>query len=551
MRGKASDEPGPELDPRTGDGAPPSAISEDPELERIVESEWAPPSAIPTAEPLRAAPAEDGVGRQATSGVLWLTAQKWAIRLLGFVTIAVLTRLLSPEDFGTVAAASTILPFFYLLSDLGFAAYIVQVTKADQRMLSTAFWFSLSAGVVLCGALVAIAPVMGVVFGNPRVVPVLQALALWVIFTAFGSVPMAILRRNMRFSVLAGQGAIAAVIAQVVAMIMAFSGLGVWALVGQSLVAPAITTILAWITSRWHPNLMFSRREFAVMTRYGGQVLGVEFVAMLRASGEAAVISSTLGVAALGYMNIAQRLVQVVQDLTGSAIVPVTTVAFARIRENQERLLSAYLRALRMSYAALSLPLTIVGVAAPMIVPILFGKAWEASYPIAQILAIAGILTVGAWLDHGLFYGVGKPGRWFVYALVIDGITFGTTAALAHSGLLFVAWGFLVVCVVATVSRWFLVTRILSAPIRVVAGPLIYVVTAVVASGAAGWGVMLVTRGLPSLVSIILIAAAVTVVHLIVTRLVAPQVISEGLAILTRSKWGNRIPILRNRRAQP
>ena len=531
MSGKASDKPGPKLEPPTGAGAPPSTI--------------------PSAEPESAPPVKDAVGRQAAAGVLWLTAQKWATRLLGFVTIAVLTRLLSPEDFGTVAAASTILPFFFLLADLGFAAYIVQVAKTDQRMLSTAFWFSMSAGVVLCAGLVAIAPLMGAVFGDPGVVPVLQALALWVIFTAFGSVPMAMLRRNMRFAVLAGQGATAAVIAQVVAMVMAFSGMGVWALVGQSLVAPVITSILAWISTRWHPNLMFSRREFATMARYGGKVLGVEFVAMLRASGEAAVISSTLGIAALGYMNIAQRLVQVVQDLTGSAIVPVTTVAFARIRENQDRLLNAYLRALRMSYAALSLPLTIVAVAAPMIVPIVFGKAWEASYPVAQILAIAGTLTVGAWLDHGLFYGVGKPGRWFVYALIIDGITFGTTAVLAHNGLIAVAWGFLGVCIVATVSRWFLVGRILSAPARRVAGPFLFVVAAVATSGAAGWGVMLLTRGFPIWASILLVAATVAVVHLIMTRLLAPQVISEGLAVLARSRWRSRIPILRNRRGHP
>lgn len=534
----------------SGSGTTPrnDRVPEDPELERLAEGEWATPNALPIAEPLLA-PATDTVGRQAASGVLWLTAQKWAIRVLGFVTIAVLTRLLSPQDFGTVAAASTILPFFYLLADLGFAAYIVQVANADQRMLSTAFWYSLSAGMVLCAALVAIAPLMGIVFGDPRVVPVLQALSLWVIFTAFGSVPMAILRRNMSFARLAGQGAIAAVIAQAVAMAMAFSGAGVWALVGQSLVAPVITSILAWISTRWNPNLMFSRREFSRMTRYGGQVLGVEFVAMLRASGEAAVISSTLGVAALGYMNIAQRLVQVVQDLTGSAIVPVTTVAFARIRDDRERLLSAYLRALRMSYAALSLPLTIVAVAAPMIVPILFGKAWNSSFPIAQILAIAGTLTVGAWLDHGLFYGVGKPGRWFVYALVIDGITFGTTVALVHSGLIAVAWGFLGVCVVATVSRWFLVAKILSTSPRLVAGPFLFVVTAVAVSGAVGWGILVLTGGLPDWASIVLVAVTVAVVHLVVTRLMAPRVISEGLAILARSKWGKRIPILRTRRA--
>jgi O-antigen/teichoic acid export membrane protein len=497
------------------------------------------------------APGSGDVSRRAASGVLWLTAQKWVVRLLGFVTIAVLTRLLSPADFGTVAAASTVLPFFFLLADLGFAAYIVQVDKSDQRMLSTAFWFSLGAGGALCAALFALAPLLAAAFHDGEVTVVLQALSLWVIFTAAGSVPMALLRRDMRFGVLAGQGAVAAAVAQVVAMVMAFTGAGVWALVAQSLVAPAITTVLAWITSRWRPTLAFSRADFRVMGAFGGQVLGVEFVAMLRAWGEAIVISAALGIGAFGYMTIAQRLVQVVQDLTGSAIVPVTQVAFAKIRDEKDRLLAAYLRALRLTYFALSLPLTMLAVAAPLVVPLVFGRGWDQSYPVAQILALAGILSVGAWLDHGLFYGVGRPGTWFVYALIIDGITFGTTAVLAHLGLVTVAWGFLGVCVVATVSRWFLTTRVLRTRVRIVAGPFLFVVVAVVFSGAAGWAVRIAAGALPPWLALLLIGMAVTAVHLLATRLLAPRVLPEALVMLGRSRIGARIPGLSRFRPAP
>ncbi|MCG7413627.1 MULTISPECIES: lipopolysaccharide biosynthesis protein [Microbacterium] len=494
------------------------------------------------------AAADESIGRQATAGVFWLTAQRWAIRLLGFVTIAVLTRLLSPEDFGTVAAASTVLPFFFLIADLGFAAYIVQVKDADRRMLSTAFWFSLIAGVLLCAVMVAIAPLLGVVFHDERVTPVLQSLSLWVVLTAFGSVPMALLRRRMQFRILALQGAVAAVIAQVVAMAVAFAGLGVWALVAQSLVAPAVTTLLAWITSRWRPAMLFSWREFRVMAGFGGQVLGVEFVAMLRAWGEAAVISGTLGIAALGYMSIAQRLVQVVQDLTGSAIVPVTTVAFAKIREARDRLRDAYLRAVRMTYAVLSLPLAVIAVTAPLVVPIVFGDGWEQSYTVARILALGGVLTVGAALDHGLFYGLGKPGTWFVYALVIDGLTLGTTFFLASQGLVAIAWGFLGVCIVATVSRWFLTGRLLETSAWTVAGPFGYLAVAVILSGGAGWLTLTLTATWPAVLSIILVGAVVSVLHLAVTRLMAPDVLTEGFAMLARSKVGARLPFVRGAR---
>lgn len=524
-----------------------------PDFEALPNREWAPPSPLPEGEDITAAAAgpasaPDRVSGRAASGVLLLTAQKWAIRLLGLVTIAVFTRLLSPEDFGTVAAASTVLPFFYLLADLGFAAYIVQAEKTDARMLSTAFWFSLSAGGALCAILFALSPLFGAVFRDDGVVPVLQALSLCVVFAAIGSVPTAVLRREMRFGTLAWQGATGAAIAQGVALVVAFSGGGVWALVAQSLVAPAIATVLAWTASRWRPSFAFSRSEFRTMASFGGQVLGVEFVAMLRAWGEAAVIAATLGVAALGYMNIAQRLVQIVQDLTGSAIVPVTNVAFAKIRDDPARLRSAYLRALRLTYFTLSLPLTVLAVTAPLILPIVFGAGWEPSYRVAQILAIAGTLSVGAWLDHGLFYGVGKPGVWFVYAVIIDGITFGTTAVLAPSGLVAIAWGFLAVCVVATVSRWFLTARILQARPRDVAGPFGYLIVAVGASAAAGWAVVTVGASLPVWIRLILTALSVSVVHLLVTRVMSPRVIPEALAVIADSRVGARLPVVRRYR---
>lgn len=524
-----------------------------PDFDALPQREWAPPSPLPEGESIAAstsgtAPGSSQVSSRAASGVIWLTAQKWSIRLLGFVTIAILTRLLSPEDFGTVAAASTVLPFFYLLADLGFAAYIVQVDKTDARMLSTAFWFSLGAGLVLCATLFALSPVFGAVFHDDGVVPVLQALSLCVILAAVGSVPTAMLRRDMRFGTIAWQGATGAAIAQVAALIVAFSGFGVWALVAQSLVAAVVATLLAWIAVRWRPRGAFSFAQFRTMATFGGQVLGVEFVAMLRAWGEAAVIAATLGVSALGYMNIAQRLVQVVQDLTGSAIVPVTHVAFAKIRDSPDRLRSAYMRALRLTYFTLSLPLTVVAVLAPLLLPIIFGEGWEPSYRVAQILALAGTLSVGAWLDHGLFYGVGKPGVWFVYALIIDAITFGTTAVLAPQGLVAIAWGFLGVCVVATVSRWFLTCRVLRTGPREVAGPFVYLIVAVGTSAAAGWGVVTVTGALPVWICLILTAIAVSVVHLLVTWLMAPRTIPEALTIVAQSKVGARLPIVRRYR---
>jgi O-antigen/teichoic acid export membrane protein len=67
-------------------------------------------------------------------------------------------------------------------------------------------------------------------------------------------------------------------------------------------------------------------------------------------------------------------------------------------------------------------------VTAPELIPLLFGREWEQAVRPTQALAVAGIIVLGAMLDHGLFYGLGRPGTWLTYAVVVDGATVATTA---------------------------------------------------------------------------------------------------------------------------
>ena len=477
------------------------------------------------------APSEP-LGRSASAGALWLTGQKWVARLSGIATIAVLTRLIEPKDFGVVAAASTITPFVLLLADLGLSTYVIQARRTDQRLLSTAFWFSISMGTVLCLGLVVAAPQVSAIFQIPETTPVLRALSLSVLLVVLASVPSALLRRRMQFRLLALQGLVATLVAQVVAVVLAFQGAGVWALVAQLTVSQAIACLLVWRAARWHPGFQFSGSQFGELARFGTKVVMVDFVATLRATGEAAIISVTLGAAALGYLSIAQRLVQITQEVGATAITPVSTVLFAKVRASEERLRSAYMKTLRLSYAAVSPIMTGTVVGAPLIVPLIFGDGWDQSVPVAQGLTFAAIFTLSAMLDHGLHYGVGRPGRWLAYAIVVDASTVGVTALAAPHGLPWVAAGFVGVALVATILRWALVGRLLHVPARHLGTAFLTAGVAIAGSGAAGLLVRQYTGELPALASLSLIGLAIGLVHLGLVRIVNPAVFRDLGSVL-------------------
>ncbi len=458
---------------------------------------------------------------------MWITAQRWVVRVGSLATVGILTRVLRPEDFGLVAAASAVLPVIYLLSDFGFSTFLVQSPRISRADIATTFWFSVASGSVLALGLVLAAPLLADLYNLPGLTSVVQALAVSVGLVALGSVPTSLLRRRMEFRRLAIQGGIAALVAQLVAIGTVLWGLGVWALVAQTLSSQLVVCVLAWRAAGWRPSLEFSRSTLAQMSRFGVQIVGVEIVAMGRAWAENAIIVWSLGAAGLGYYNIGLRLIQVVQDLSAGAITPVSITAFARLQDQPERLRKAYLRAMRTVYAAVTPLMVFVGFGATMIVPILFGDGWSQSLPVVRALAAAGILVLGASLDQGIFYGVGKPGRWLGYAFAVDAATVATTAVAVRHGLVGVAIAFIAVAFVATIFRLLMLRRLLTTTWWTVAEPLKELAIQVIASAAVAAVVLLATPALPSLLRLALLAVGIAGAQFATVRLVSPGVLAD------------------------
>jgi O-antigen/teichoic acid export membrane protein len=474
---------------------------------------------------------EERLGKRAASGFLWLTAQKWVVRISGFVTLVVLTHQISPRDFGVVAAAMTVIPIVYLLADLGFSTYLLQTDEIDEESLSTAFWTSVAAAVVLSAGLLAVAPLLAMAFQIAELATVLRVLVLAVVPTVLASVPLSLLRRDLKFRDVAVQSLVAALLGQIVAVVLALRGAGVWALVSQLIVMQAVVAVLAWWRAAWMPSLRLSVPRLREMTVFGIRVSTVDLVATVRVLAESWIVTLALGPSAMGLLNIGQRLVFVAQELVAASMVPVSTVVFARVRDSAERLRTTYLKALGVTYAVVSPMMIVLVVTAPELIPLLFGPEWSASVPPAQALALAGIIVLGAMLDHGLFYGLGRPGTWLGYAVVVEGATVATTAVAVRWGLVGVAVGFVLVAFLATVARWVLLSRTLGWPLREVAGPFFRVAPATVASMVVGAIALNALPGRP-LVGVLAAGVVTAVVYAVLLRLLARETICDALGIL-------------------
>src|SRR5687768_6642942 len=98
--------------------------------------------------------------RSTGSGLLWSGLGFAAGKLVTFVSILVLARLLAPSQFGVVAAITIFLALIELVSDLGMKAVVVYEQEEDlSDRVRVAFTVNLAFAVVLTGVGLVLAPV--------------------------------------------------------------------------------------------------------------------------------------------------------------------------------------------------------------------------------------------------------------------------------------------------------------------------------------------------------------------------------------------------------
>ena len=109
-------------------------------------------------------------------------------KIIGPIGFLVLTRILSPQDFGVVAIATTILNFVYILSDFGIGNVIIQERGSSNyiyKLNNVSFWFSGILGFVFCSLIILFSNNIAKLFGDPRSSNVISVMAIQIIFYSF------------------------------------------------------------------------------------------------------------------------------------------------------------------------------------------------------------------------------------------------------------------------------------------------------------------------------------------------------------------------------
>lgn len=198
-----------------------------------------------------AAPSVESATRRGTPLVI---AGHLASQLIGLGTLAVLYRLLEPEDYGLLAAVLPAVMLPRMAATLGPGVAVLQRRDLTHTQLSVLFWLQVFVGVAATALSVGICWFMSWKYRQPLLLPVGLALASGTLFAAIGNQHQALLERELRFGTASLLRLIAQFIACAAAIGWAVARPDVWALVLQHVVELFVLVIGSWLVMSWRPS---------------------------------------------------------------------------------------------------------------------------------------------------------------------------------------------------------------------------------------------------------------------------------------------------------
>ncbi|MCL1797543.1 MAG: lipopolysaccharide biosynthesis protein [Eggerthellaceae bacterium] len=303
----------------------------------------------------------------------------------------ILSRLLTPEDFGIVGMVQVLVLFFSLITVQGTVPAIIQNKELNEKDYGVLFNYSILLGVFLALVFGASGFLLAIILGNQIYIPISWAMSILIIADAANSVPRGILSKEKRFKDINIRFLLALALGAIVGIASTFFGAGIYALI-IVVTVPAITSLFLnlSIANIKHTKSMSLEpvKKIFFFARYQ---TGFSIINYLYRNLDNLLVGKFLGASALGNYTKSYQLISFPITVILSIVSPVIQPTLSVHEQNTELIRNTYLKACQM-LALLAVPVSVFFcLNAEQIVYLLFGSQWtEAIVPFA-------ILSLSIW----------------------------------------------------------------------------------------------------------------------------------------------------------
>lgn len=361
---------------------------------------------------------------------------RFAIQVVGFV---VLTRLLTPAEFGVVAMVTVIVALAMLVADSGLMFAGIQAADLDEGQRTNLFWLNAAAGAVGMAIVALSGPLLAWFYHDDRVVGLALVISVTLLLNGLAVQFRVAINRQFRFGILALEDVIAAGAGLIVGTLMAVAGAGYWALAGQLVSQSLVLVALAAAQSHWWPGWPRRGSTMGGLVRFGSNNLWVQLMNMVSRTTDAMMVGRLQGAEALGFYS---RATQLVNMSFQQLVTPLTRVMLPRLASEQttEGLNGALLRVQRVIvYVLLGAVSALAAVAHPLTI-VFLGAHWAPMAIIVQVLCVGAVFQALGYVYYWAFLAIARTGTLLLSELPGRLLMILGVIVVARWGVLPVAW---------------------------------------------------------------------------------------------------------------
>lgn len=322
-------------------------------------------------------------------GIIFSSISRYSGILINLIVTAILSRILSPEDFGVIALATVFITFFSILSESGIGSAIIQKKDLNKLDISNIFTITIFLGIVLTLSLFFLAGFISEFYKNVQLKIILQLLCTSLFFSVANIVPNGILLKEKRFKFLSMRNMFIQFLCGIASVIYAYSGGGIYALLINPIIGSVLVFFINYFQFRIVPQVSGALLSFQKIYKYSLYQFLFTIVNYFSRNLDSLLIGRFLGMNVLGYYEKSYRLMLLPITNITNVINSVSHPVFSEYQDKIMEIERKYKKIIAvLSIIGFPLSILLFYNSAFLIITI-FGSNWEPSIIIFKILSLS------------------------------------------------------------------------------------------------------------------------------------------------------------------
>lgn len=299
---------------------------------------------------------DKNIARRSVKAAGWVMVVQFTDQFSHLILGIVLARLLSPDDFGIIGMIAIFWAISRVFINGGFAEALIQRKTITDTELCSVFYYNVFLSLLCCGLMIFFAPVIAKCYGQPILSRTICVSAWALPVAALTSIQRVLLSRQLKQFYVTISTLISYLLSIAIAILIAWKGGGVWALVWQKFLATVFSSFFIFAVVRWIPRYRFSLKALGSLFGYGSKLMIASLLDAVFGNLDSALIGKFYKADTLGFYKRADLYARLWPTSVQATISKVLFPAFSKIQDDLPRLHAAFRRSLAVSVFVIILP---------------------------------------------------------------------------------------------------------------------------------------------------------------------------------------------------